>query len=85
MAGKGMGALIKKLFMSSASSAIGTGTVLGLQGAIAPESPTFQRSNLREATVDESKNMLKVDMDGSISYFAIALLALLVLVIIVTI
>ena len=61
MAGKGIGALIKKLFMSSASSAI------------------------REATMDESKNMLKVDMDGSSSYFAIALLILLVLVVMVTI
>ena len=41
MAGKGIGALIKKLFMSLASSAIGTGTVLGLHGAIAPEEATF--------------------------------------------
>ena len=53
--------------------------------AMAPEEPTFQGSNLREATMDKSKNMLKVDMDGSISYFTIALLALLVLVIMVTI
>ena len=59
--------------------------VLGIHGAMAPEEPTFQRSDLREATVDESKNMLKVDMDGSTSYFAIALLALLVLVVMVTI
>ena len=41
MARKGIGALIKKLFMSSASSAIGTGTVLGLHGAMAPEEATF--------------------------------------------
>ena len=85
MAGKGIGALKKKLFMSSASSAIGTGTVLGLHSAMAPEEPTFQGSDLREATVDESKNMLKVDMDRSTSYFAIALLVLLVLVVMVTI
>ena len=76
MAGKG----IKKLFMSSASSAIGTGNVLGLHGAMAPDEATFQASDLSEATVDESRNMLKVDMDGSTSYFAIALLVLLCLV-----
>ena len=57
MAGKGIGALFKKLFMSSASSAISTGTVLSMHSAMAPEEPTFQRSDLREATVDESKNM----------------------------
>ena len=80
MAGKGIGALIKKLFMSSASSAIGTGTVLGLHGAMAPDEATFQSSDLSEATVDESRNMLKVDMDGSTSYFAITLLVLFCLV-----
>ena len=78
---KGLGALIKKLFISSASSAIGTGTVLGLHGAMAPDEATFQGSDLSEATVDESRNMLKVDMDGSTSYFAIALLILLCLVV----
>ena len=81
MAERGIGALIKKLFMSSASSAIGTGTVLGVHSAMAPEEPTFQRSDLREAKVDESRNMLKVNMDGSSSYFAIALMVLMVLVI----
>ena len=35
--------------------------------------------------MDESRNMLKVNMDGSTSYFAIALCALLVLVVMVTI
>ena len=50
---KGLGALIKKLFISSASSAIGTGTVLGLHGAMAPDEATFQSSDLSEATVDE--------------------------------
>ena len=71
--------------MSLASSAIGTGTVLGLHGAMAPEEATFQGSDLSKATVDESRNMLKVDMDGSTSYFVIALLILLCLVVMVTI
>ena len=52
MAGKGIGALFKKLFMSSASSAIDTGTVLGVHSTMAPEEPTFQKSDLREAKVD---------------------------------
>ena len=64
--------------MSSASSAIGTGTVLGLHGAMAPDEATFQDSTLSEATVDKSRNMLKVDMDGSTSYFAVTLFILLV-------
>ena len=85
MAGKGIGALFKKLFMSSASSAISTGTVLGMHSTMTLEEPTFQKSDLKEAKVDESRNMLKVNMDGSTSYFAIALLALVVLVIMVTI
>ena len=85
MAGKGIGALIKKLFMSLASSAIGTGTVLGVHSAMAPEEPTFQRSDLREAKVDESRKIMKVNMDGTTSYFIIALLSLRVLVIMVII
>ena len=59
--------------------------MLGLHGAMVPEEATFQGSNLSEATVDESRNMLKVDMDRSTSYFAITLLVLLCLVVIVTI
>ena len=38
------GAMIKKLFMSSASSAIGTGTVLGVHSALAPKTPSIQGS-----------------------------------------
>ena len=61
------GAMIKKLFMSSASSAIGTGTVLGVHSALAPETPSIQGSDLRQATVDESKNLMKIDMSGASS------------------
>ena len=71
IAGKGVRAIFRKLFMSSASSAIGTGTMLGIHGAMAPEEATFQDSDLSEATVDESRNMFKVNMDGSTSYFTI--------------
>ena len=67
------GAMIKKLFMSSASSAIGTGTVLGVHSALAPETPSIQGSDLRQATVDESKNLMKIDMSGASSFFMIAL------------
>ena len=77
MATNGIGALLKKLFMSSASSAIGTGMVLGMHSAMSPDEPTFQRSDLREAKVDESRNMLKVNMDASSSYFTIVVFALL--------
>ena len=53
MAAKSVGALFRKLFMSSASSAIRTGTVLGLHGAMTPDKATFQESDLSEATVDK--------------------------------
>ena len=85
MATNGIGALLKKLFMSSASSAIGTGTVLGIHSAMAPSDPTFQRSDLRDASVDESRNLMKVNMDASSSYFTIVMFALLSLVMMVTI
>ena len=72
--------LVKKLVMSSASSTIGTGTVLGIHGAMAPEEARFQDSTLNEAKIDDSRNMFKVDMDGSTGYFAIALFILLCLI-----
>ena len=56
MASKGLGALVKKLFMSSASSMVGTGTVLGLHSVIAPEEARFQDSTLNEAKIDDSRN-----------------------------
>ena len=85
MAAKGIGALFKKLFMSSASSAIGTGTVLGMHSAMSPSDPTFQRSDLRDASVDESRNLMKVDMDALVSYFTIMVFAILLLLLIGTI
>ena len=74
------GALFRKLFMSSASSAIGTGTVLGIHGAMAPEAPSIQGSDLRDATVDESKNLMKIDMDGGTSFFMIVCLLVVITV-----
>ena len=77
------GALIKKLFMSSASSAIGTGTVLGVHSALAPETPTIQ-GDLRQASVDESKNLMKIDMSGASSFFFIALVITICLLLFIT-
>jgi len=59
-----MAAYIRKLFMSSASSAIGTGTVLGIHSAMAPAAPSIQGSDIRDAKVDDSKNLMKFDLDG---------------------
>ena len=77
------GAVIRKLFMSSASSAIGTGTVLGIHGAMAPAAPSIQGSDMRDAKVDESKNLMKFDLDGGSSFFIIVLMILIFLVVIV--
>jgi len=77
------GAMIRKLFMSSASSAIGTGTVLGIHRAMAPAAPSIQGSDIRDAKVDESKNLMKFDLDGGSSFFMIVLMILIFLVVIV--
>ena len=79
------GAVIRKLFMSSASSAIGTGTVLGIHGAMAPAAPSIQGSDIRDAKVDDSKNLMKFDLDGGSSFFMIVLMILIFLVVIVVI
>ena len=77
------GAVIRKLFMSSASSAIGTGTVLGIHGAMAPAAPSIQGSDIRDAKVDDSKNLMKFDFDGGSSFFIIVLMILIFLVVII--
>ena len=79
------GAVFRKLFMSSASSAIGTGTVLGIHGAMAPEAPSIQGSDIRDAKVDESKNLMKFDMDGGSSFFMITLMILICLLVVIAV
>ena len=76
-------AFIRKLFMSSASSAIGTGTVLGIHGAMAPDAPSIEGSDIRDAKVDDSNNLMKFDFDGGSSFFMIVLILLIFLVVIV--
>ena len=81
----GIRAMLKKWFMSSTSSAVGTGTVLGLHSALTPSEPTFKGSDLREAHVDESRNLMKVNMDSTTSYFTIVVCAILFLLLVGTI
>ena len=76
-------AFIRKLFMSSASSAIGTGTVLGIHGAMAPDAPSIEGSDIRDAKVDDSNNLMKFDFDGGSSFFMIVMILLIFLVVIV--
>ena len=78
-----MAAYIRKLFMSSASSAIGTGTVLGIHAAMAPDAPSIQGSDITDAKVDDSNNLMKFDFDGGSSFFMIVLILLIFLVVIV--
>ena len=77
------GAVIRKLFMSSASSAIGTGTVLGIHGAMAPDAPSIEGSDIRDAKVDDSNNLMKFDFDGGSSFFMIVMILLIFLVVII--
>ena len=81
----GFRALFKKWFMSSTSSAVGTGTVLGLHSALSPKESAFKGSDMREAHLDESKNLVKVTMDSTTSYFTIVVGAILVLLLVGTI
>jgi len=76
-------AIFRKLFMSSASSAIGTGTVLGISSAMAPAAPSIQGSDIKSAEVDDSKNLMKFDFYGGTSFFMIMLMILIFLVVIV--
>ena len=69
--------------MSSASSAIGTGTVLGIHGAMAPDAPSIEGSDIRDAKVDDSKNLMKFDLDGGSSFFMIVMILLIFLVVII--
>ena len=77
------GAMIRKLFMSSASSAIGTGAAIGIANAVAPAAPSIQGSNITSAEVDDSKNLMKFDFYGGTSFFMIMLMILIFLVVIV--
>ena len=81
----GIRAMLRKWFMSSTSSAVGTGTVLGLHSALSPSEPAFKGSDMREAHVDESKNLVKVNMDSTTSYFTIVVCAILFLLLVGTI
>ena len=80
MANKGLAAAIKKLFMSSASSAVGTGTVLSLHSAMSPEEAKIQDSNLYNPQIDDSRAIMKFDFDGSNGYFAIAMFTIVLLI-----
>ena len=76
-------AIFRKLFMSSASSALGTGAAIGISNAVAPAAPSIQGSDIRDAKVDDSKNLMKFDLDGGSSFFMIVLMILIFLVVIV--
>ena len=80
MANKGLSSLVKKLFMLSPSSTVGTGTVLGLHGAISPEQAKIQDSTLNYPRIDDSRAMVKFDMDGLTRYFTISMFALVFLI-----
>ena len=48
---------------------------------MAPEEARFKDSTLNEAKIDDSRNMFKVDMEGSTGYFTIAMFILMCLVV----
>ena len=82
---KSMAAAFKKLFMSSASSAVGTGTVLEIHSATAPEEARIQDSNLYNPQIDDSSAIIKFNMDGANGYFAIAMFFLVFLMVLTAI
>ena len=71
---------MKKWIMSSTSSTVGTGTVLGLHSAMSPEEAKIQDSTLNYPRIDDSRSMVKFDMDGSTGYFTISMFALVFLI-----
>ena len=66
--------------MSSASSAVGTGTVLGLHSEMSPEEAKIQDSTLNYPQIDDSRAMVMFDFNGSNGFFAITMFALVLLV-----
>ena len=60
---------------------MGTGTVLGLHSAMSPEEAKIQDSTLNYPKIDDSRSMVKFDMDGSTRYFAIAMFILMCLIV----
>ena len=76
-------AIFRKLFMSSASSALGTGAAIGISNAVAPAAPSIQGSNITSAEVDDLNNLMKFDFYGGTSFFMIMLMILIFLVVIV--
>merc|ERR1712082_237116 len=48
-----------------------------------PVAPSIQGSDIRDAKVDDSKNLMKFDLDGGSSFFMIMLMILIFLVVIV--
>ena len=71
--------------MSSASRAVGTGTILGLHSALAPEEAKIQDSNLYNPQIDDSSAIIKFNMDGANGYFAIAMFFLVFLMVLTAI
>merc|ERR1712002_1172251 len=60
-----------------------TGTVLGMHAAMAPDAPSIQGSEIRDAKVDDSKNLMKFDFDAGSSFFIIVLMILIFVVLII--
>ena len=61
MAGKGLMAAVRKLFLSTASSTAGTRVVLVLHTAMTPEGAKITNSSLYNPTINKSIALLKFD------------------------
>merc|ERR1711867_254853 len=61
----------------------GAAGAIGISNAVAPAAPSIQGSDIKNAEVDDSKNLIKFDFYGGTSFFMIMLMILIFLVVIV--
>ena len=76
MPGAGIFAAIKKIMINTASSAAGTGAVLGVHGAMSPDTPQFDHAY--QPTARKNSGFINVDLEGGPSFIVISVVAILV-------
>ena len=79
--GAGIFGAARKIVINTASSAAGTGAVLGVHSAMTPNNDRFQDSTLIQPSIKDTHSLVSVDMEGTTSMFMIAMVSLLVAIV----
>ena len=71
---------LRKIFVSTASSAAGTGAVLGVAGAMTPEAPKFDHAF--QPVERKTSGLVNIDLEGSSSLVVISVIAIIAAVLV---